>query len=143
MAIQKVLARGWKFEAEDSTPGTFLEVKGLEQIEFSDDNSTVDTTDFNSNGRAEHLVAERKASISVEALYLEDSSTGDRDPGQERVEEIAALVGNNSLGNFRLTSPGGTVKSFSASAKISTGGSRNDATSWKASFEISGQITIT
>jgi hypothetical protein len=143
MAIQKILARGWKFEVESSTPGTYLEVKGLEQIEFSGDDSTVDTTDFNSSGWAEHMVAERKSSVSVEAQYLEDPSTGDRDPGQERVEAIAVLIGNSSLGHFKLTSPGGTIKSFSASAKMSTGGSRNDVTSWKSSFEVSGQITIT
>jgi hypothetical protein len=140
MAIQKVLARGWKFEVESTTPGTYLEVKGLQQIEFSGDDSLSDTTDFNSNGWAEHMVAERKSSVSVEALYLEDPSTGSRDPGQARVEVIAGLIGNNSLGKFRLTSPGGTIKNFSASAKLSTGGSRNDPTNWKASFEVSGLV---
>jgi hypothetical protein len=143
MAVTKVLARGWKVEVETTTPGTYIEVKGLTQLEFGDDPTRSDTTDFNSQGAAEHIVAERSHTLSIEGRYLEDPDTGDRDPGQERVEEIGRAVGSSSLGNFRLTSPGGNIATFQASASISKGGSTNDPTNWQAELQVSGPITYT
>lgn len=142
MAVEKYLARNVKFEVEDAvTPGTWIEIKGLTQFSFSPEKTDADTTDFNSNGVAEHLVAQRNFSVSLEGRHLLDTTTGDGDPGQTRVEEIAAAIGTGSIGNFRMTSPGGKTKTFKASANVTKGGSTNDPTSWQAALTVSGAIT--
>ncbi len=142
MAIQKVLARGWTIEVEDlGMPLTYIPVNGINTIGFEDDDTKTDTTDFNSAGANEHLVAERVTTMTLEGFHLEDPATGDRDPGQEMVEQVAKMTGNNSLGNFKVTSPGGKIKKFLASAKVSSGGSHNEAMSWQVELQVSGKPT--
>lgn len=140
MAVTKVLARGWKLEVEDPTmTGTWIQVKGLKTFTFSESKEDADTTDFDSGGWAEHMVAQRAKEIGVEAHYLEDKQTGDRDPGQEAVEVYAAKVGEDSLGKFRITSPGGTARTFYASAVVGErGGGINDPSNWNCTLTISG-----
>jgi hypothetical protein len=143
MPVAKVLARGWKVEigTQIATP-VFTVIKGLNTLSFSNDKSDTETTDFDSNGRAEHMVTERSNELSVEGYFLEDSTTKGRDPGQQAVETAGNAVGSTSLYPIRLTSPGGTVKTFQASVNVGdVGGGNNDATSWGATFTVSGAIT--
>jgi hypothetical protein len=147
--ITKVLARGWKLEIEVDPDGTGVQpavwtpIKGLTSFGFSNGNSEVDTTDFESEGSEEHMIASRNKNMSLEGHYLEDKVTKDRDAGQEAVEALAELIGPESLGKFRLTSPAGTVTSFTASANVGEiGGGNNDSTKWSAALKISGKTTV-
>lgn len=143
MAVTKVLARKWKVEI--GTPvelPVFSAIGGLNTLTFSNDKEDVDTTDFDNDGRPEHQVAQRSNELSVEGFYLEDATTKARDAGQELVETAGQAIGASSLYPIRLTSPGGTVKTFEASVNVGdVGGGNNDATSWGATFTISGGIT--
>lgn len=137
----KVLARGWSLEIESATD-VYTEIKGLTSLTFASEKNDADTTTFDSNGWTEHLVASRSKSLSVEGFYLEDPSTGTRDPGQQAVDLLSEKIGQDSLGTFKLTSPGGTVRTFSASANVSSiGGGNDDPTGWSCEFAISGQVT--
>ena len=106
MALTKVLARDWVFEVENNS-GTFVPVGGVETFEFSGGKTDEDTTDFNSGGWAEHIPTLRSRTLTVNGFRLEDESTGERDPGQELIDELANKTGEEGLGNFKLTSPGG------------------------------------
>ena len=146
MAITKVLARGWTLEVNTGTEEEpeFTPIGGINTFTFSNSKNDADITDFDSEGYMEHIVASRSFEISMEGFYLEDLATGDRDAGQEKVEEYGNLVGEDSLRTYRLTTPGGTVKTFLASTNIGDqGGGNDDPTSWGATLTVSGQITTT
>ncbi len=144
MAVEKVLARGWSFEINTGTEGapTWTKIGGIETFSIEKEKTDAEGTDFDSAGWAEHVVAERGVSISLEGFHKEDSSTGDRDAGQEAVEALADAVGDASLDQFRMTSPGGNTWTFYASADVGgPGGGRNDYASWSCTLKVSGQIT--
>lgn len=145
MAVTKVLARGWTFEiqTDEATP-TYVPIGGINNFSVSPTKNDADVTDFDSEGREEHLPASRGLSITVEGFYLEDPDTGERDPGQQAVEELADKIGVQGIAGFRMTSPGGNTKEFKASANVtSPGGGNNDPASWSAELTVSGKITST
>lgn len=140
----KVLARGWNvFIDTGSGASIWTEIKGLTNLIFDGEKTNADTTTFESGGDEEHQVASRSKTLGLEGQYLEDQNDGGRDPGQEAVEKLADQVGANSIGNFKLVSPAGTVRYFSASANVSgIGGSKNDPTGWKADLDVSGGLNF-
>lgn len=148
MPVTKVLARGWKVEIDGdplaSLPtGTpvYTEIKGLNTLTFGGDKNEAETTSFDSDGWEEHLPASRSRTLSFEGYYYEDEATGDRDPGQGMVEDYNELNGPQGLGNFRLTSPGGKVKTFNGSVNVGdVGGGNDDPTSWGAEIKVSGKV---
>lgn len=144
MPIVKVLARDWVAEINTGTEASpvWTKINGIDTLTFGGDKEDADDTDFNSQGWNEHMVVERSKSLTLEGKYLEDPDTGDRDPGQEAVEDLGEKIGYDSLGQFRLTSPGGKIRIFKASVNIGDiGGGHNDKTSWSAELTISGPIT--
>lgn len=144
MPVTKVLARSTKAEINTGTDASpiWTEIKGLNTIGPEPKMSEADTTAFDSNGRDEHLVASRGMSLTLEGFRYEDEATGARDPGQQAVETLGDAVGTASLGQFRLTSPGGRTWTFKASADVTPmGGGNNDASSWSAKLTVSGAIT--
>lgn len=145
MAVVKVLARDWTIEINKGTFGTPIWVNatcGLNTFTFSNTKNDADTTDFCSEGYLEHMVASRTSEIVGEGFYLEDESTGDRAEGQELIETLAEEVGNSSLGDFKLTSPGGNIRRFFASSMIAdVGGGNDDPTAWGFTLMISGKPT--
>ena len=87
------------------------------------------------------------------ASYVDTDSTGatasivqsgDRDTGQELLEAVNDELAADSLENFRLTSPGSTVYSFSASVETGdVGGGNNDPTSFSFTLTVDSDITVT
>lgn len=141
MAVTKVLARLLLFEVETETPASFVEVKGLNQIGWSPTTNRADTTDFNDAGSLAHIPASRGTTFALDGFRLEDESGGDRDPGQARMEVLAELFGADGLGNFRVTSQGGEVKTFAGSVEVTpNGGGNDDPGAWSCSVEVSGPI---
>ena len=139
MAEIKVLARDWDIEIYDAVGEDWLEIGGITSLTFSSDMTEAETTDFDSEGWAEHIPAERTKSLSVEGNYLEDEA-GERDQGQEEVEEAAELTGDDGLTPFYLESPNGGIQiAFLASVNMSDiGGDTNDPTSWGFDLIVSG-----
>lgn len=144
MALTKHLARDYTIEVETDTPGSYTAIGGLISWAQSPGKVDAETTTFDSGGVAEHLPAERSLQITLEGRYLEDADDGSRDPGQERVEAIAGLVGTEGLSHLRITAPGGVVKTFEGSFDVTDGGGgSNDASSWQTVFTRSGPTVTT
>ncbi|AZO95281.1 hypothetical protein [Halocella sp. SP3-1] len=145
MAVsKKIPAKDWKFEVDDGTDtDTFAEVKGLNTFSIEPSSNRTDVTDFDSNGDEEGYISTRGKAITLEGNYLEDTSTGDRDPGQERIEAVGELTGADSIVSFRITSPGGTTYTFDVTvdSAFATGGGHQDNTAWTANLTRSGSTT--
>lgn len=149
MALTKFLARDLTIEVSTgvgtdtiagTTDDTWTPIKGLNSLTHSPGSSDVDTTDFDSDGHAEHMKAERSESWALAGFSLEDVTTGARDPGQLAVETLGRAMGPASLGWFRITSPGGNRIVFQASAEVTlAGGGNNDAAAWEVSLTVSGE----
>jgi len=139
----KILARGFVFEIETDTPGTFQKIGGVNSFSWDPAKNDVDTTDFDSNGETEHMVSSRSRTLTIEGFRKEDQTDGARDAGQELVEAHATQIGPASLRNFRYYH---TVsrkgKLFKASANVTgPGGGNDDAAGWSAELTVSGTVT--
>lgn len=142
MSVTKVLARDTLIEILTTAPSTYTQIKGINQIGLSPTTNRADTTDFDDDGNLAHMVASRGLQITLDGFRMEDESGGDRDPGQAAVETLAEAKGTASLGSFRVTSPGGEVWTFKASAEVTPlGGGNDDPNAWSATLETSGAIT--
>lgn len=138
MAVTKVLARDWSFKIGASA------INGVQSFTVAPSKTDADTSDFESAGFNEHLPAARGYVVTLEGFHLEDNSTGARDAGQAAVETSAGLVGPTALSEYTMTSPGGNIWTFDASAQVDgPSGSTNDAATWKATLTVSGSIAIT
>lgn len=145
MAVTKFLARDLDIAIDTGGSGSphYTAIKGLNSLTHSPSSTDAETTDFDSAGHSEHMKAERGDSWTLAGFHLEDVSTGTRDPGQAAVEALAELMGNSSLGTFRITSPGGNTITFDASAEVTlAGGGNNDAASWQAVIRVSGETVF-
>lgn len=70
--------------------------------------------------------------------------SGDRDRGQQLTETVNSEMAVDSLEDYRLTSPGGTEYTFSASVEVGDqGGGNNDPSSWSFTLTVDGEVTIT
>ena len=141
MPFRKVPARDWKVEIETETAGTFQKIEGLTTLTFGSEMTERDTTDFDSGGWLERVASSRANTLTLEGYFQEDE-TGARPEGQELVDALGEKVGEESLGNFRLTSPSGRAIQFKAIVTpAEVGGGNDDNTSWGAELMVSGKPT--
>lgn len=143
MAVTKILARDFLFELNTGTVAlpVWTLVTGLDTWSHAPASNDADTTTFDEMGRLSHLKASRGDTFTLTGKYKEDEADGSRDPGQEAVEAWGDEIGPSSLKPFRITSPGGTTKTFDASATVKIGGGGNDdAAAWEAALVVSGAI---
>jgi hypothetical protein len=111
----------------------------LDSLSFTPDDTKADTTTFECQGAQAHLVAERVMTLRLAGKWLEDLQNGNRDAGQLIIEELGAQIGEASLGQFKLTTPGGKYRTFAGSVKMGDiGGGNNDPTSWNCEITSSG-----
>ena len=140
----KVLARNWLIEINNGTDVVpeWVRIGGITSFTLSNDKEDTDTTDFDSGGYGDHIVAGRSFEISFEGFFLEDPTDATRDPGQQAVENLADKIGYESLGQFRMTSPSGLAKVYRGSVGVGdVGGGVTDATSWGATVTVAGRPT--
>lgn len=143
MAKTKFLARDLTIEVDNGS-GTFLPIGGLNSLTHSPSTTRADTTDFDSNGHEEHLVAQRGESWTLAGFYIEDVTTGAKDAGQARCEALGLVGSLASMGRFRVTSPGGNEITFAGSTEVTLhGGGTNDAAAWQAVVTVSGESEYT
>lgn len=144
MAVTECLARGFDFELNTGTIGdpVWTEVGNINTWSHSPVSNDADTTTFSDEGRMTHMKASRGDEFTISGLYLEDPDSGDRDPGQEACEAWANEVGPDSVKQFRITSPGGNVRTFLATATVTNGGGGNDdPNKWECAMKVTGTIT--
>lgn len=132
MAAKAILARGWTFKIGAQAIGGILQFTPAAQGK-----KTI-TTIFANQGQESHVVASRTKSIKLSGLYFEDPSTGVRDAGQAAVEALAEQMGDASVGSFTITSPGGHIGTFTATAIMDApgGGGNDDETKWECTLDI-------
>ena len=76
------------------------------------------------------------ADTETTGVTVDGKISGERDPGQLRVEVLGKIKGNDGIEEFDLTSPGGTTKNFFGSVVVnSTGGGLNDPTGWSVEIK--------
>ena len=147
MARVKILARHLIGELNTGTDAlpVWTPIGGLTSQTFDTSKTDVEDTDFDSDGWAEHKVAQRAASIKLEGFYKEDPATGDRDAGQEALLALADAVGYDSLKPYRVTTPGGNTTVYQVSAKVNApaGGGLNDNAKFDAELTVSGKPVYT
>lgn len=140
MPVVRVLAREWTIQVKNSS-SVFVDVGGINTFTFGGGKTDADTTGFDSEGWAEHLVVQRGRTLTIGGFFLEDS-VGARDPGQAVIDGLASKIGAEAIGDFKLTTPGGKVWEFSGSVEpADVGGGTNDVTSWGATITVTGQVS--
>lgn len=147
MPLVKILARHLSPELNTGTDAlpVWTPIGGLNSLTFSTEKTDTDDTDFDSDGYAEHKVAQRASSITAEGFYKEDPVTGARDAGQEALLALADAVGYDSLKPFRVTTPGGNITVYQVSARVDApaGGGLNDNAGFSAELVVSGKPVFT
>lgn len=145
MAKTKFLARDLVIEVLTSAgPDVWTPIGGLNSLTHSPSTERADTTGFDENGRPTHLVAQRGDSWELAGHALVDVETGAKDAGQQYIEDSAQEMGLAAEETYRITDPGGNALQFAATAELTRpGGGHNDAASWAASIEMTGEPTYT
>ena len=144
MAVTKGLARDVvNFQVQIAS--TWTHIGGVESVAHAPAKTTSDSTDWDSNGRAEHIVAQRSETWTLAGFFLEDASTGARDPGQEALLNAGRQVGVVAgLINVRANFQGGGTMTFAASVDwTGPSGGKNDVAKFQAVLEMSGAPTFT
>ncbi|MCO1575031.1 hypothetical protein M8C13_04560 [Crossiella sp. SN42] len=145
MAQTKILARDVIFQVETTTPNTWLAVSYLNSATLNpaENEEVGDATTFESAGQYEGVPMQRGAAFELEGLLSKDNITGVQDPGQARVEVLAAAVGYAGLARVRFRHPLDTewqiwTALFSLGEQ---GGGNNDLSTWGATITRSGAKT--
>jgi len=109
-------------------------------VEANDDFTILFDKDF--KARLDADFSELENAVSPFIIPVASAEEGERDPGQERIEELDGMHDDEGLGEFDLTSPGGQTKQFFASVNLQDiGGSNNEATSWGVELTLNGETT--
>ncbi len=143
MPVTEVLARDYTFELNTGTEAvpTWVEIKGINTWSNSAQAGEADTTTFDDDGIQTHLKASRGHEFTLSGKVQENEDDGARDPGQEAAEAWAQEIGQPSRKQFRITSPGGTTKTFLATATCNFGGGGNDdASNWELAVKATSAI---
>lgn len=145
MAIVKVRADDFTLEVNTGTSGspTWTAIGGVRSFNISQTKNDIDTRDFDSGGWLEHIVGSRGKSFSISGAREEDEGDGSRDPGQAKCEELGDELGAAAIGQFRITSPGGTTYTFDASCDTTPfGGGLDEFATFEVAMTMSGQWTV-
>jgi hypothetical protein len=141
-------ARGWLFEVQDNGAAeeTWLPIAGINTFtqNAGENEETVDTTVFESEGQYEQDVMQRGATLGIEGLYHIDKTTKEQDPGQLYVDsDWVPRVGMESRNNIRWRHSTQTswVVWEATVTPGEQGGGNNDKTSWSATFTRCGAPT--
>lgn len=144
----KVLSRDYDFDLNTGTHGSpvWAPVHGILSFTFGFTGNNANTTTFDDEGWVTHLKASRGATLGIQGQVIEDESDGTRDAGQAACEAWALEIGQSSIKEFRITTPGGTTVIINASATAPVGagdgGGNDDASGWKLDLEMSGAPAV-
>lgn len=147
MTERKINARDIIIQVSDgATVPTWLAIGGLNSVTPNpgENEESVDTTTYDSDGVYEGEVMQRGAKLELEGFLLKDHLTGAQNVGQARVEYMATQTGYDSLGAIRFRHPMDTAWKVWNGATFSLGeqgGGNNDKTPWSCTITRSGAST--
>ncbi|MGW7431865.1 phage tail tube protein [Streptomyces sp. NPDC054861] len=149
MAGRPIDARGWIFQVQniDAEPATWLPISGITTFTHSpgENEETVDTTAFDSDGQYEQDVMQRGASLEIEGQYRIDKTTKAQDPGQAYVDHVWAErlgIDSRNLVRWRHNTQTKWVVWDATVTPGEQGGGTNDKTSWSATVTKCGAATV-
>jgi hypothetical protein len=147
MTLRKINARDVTIQVALVDGTTWVEVGGLNSAtpKLAENEESVDTTTFSSQGNYEGEIMQRGASLALEGFVLKDDITGAPNPGQDRCTQLALLTGYASLGKIRFRAPVDTNWTVWNEATFSVGeqgGGNNDKISWKCDIMRSGPSVL-
>lgn len=121
---------------------TWTPILGLKSHKWSEsETKEVDASNRSTRGRGQTRVVRRGNSLTFGGNFFEDEADGTRDPGQAAVEALAQQIIPDDLGWFAYETPGGTVKYFQATAKMSDeGGDLDTLCEWGAVCNVYGEV---
>lgn len=143
MANPRDLARNLRPEINTGTEASpsWTEIKGITELSPSQERETTDTTGFDSDGRAEHLVVQRAVEYSLSGFRVYDTD-GTRDPGQEALDDANEEIGRSAEVDFRLVhrTTNEIMAHFTATVQVGTphGGATNDPSGFEATITRTG-----
>lgn len=144
MANETYLAREHELEVNTGTEAlpTWTVVRGWTSLSPSPETERTDDTHAHSAGWAQHKVAQRGISFSIELQVLRDAA-GVLDPGQQAIRDLSELTGTDSLGEFRYYhKPSGEGFTFDGSVELAwPGGGVNDNATASGTIQVDGQPT--
>ncbi|MFD7121903.1 phage tail tube protein [Streptomyces sp. NPDC059922] len=139
-------ARGWLFEVEDidAPDETWLPIAGITTFTHNpgENEETVETTAFESEGQFEQDVMQRGATLTIEGQYRIDKTTKAQDPGQAYIDhEWTQRLGMESRNRVRWRHQTQTqwVLWDSTVTPGEQGGGNNDKTSWSCTVTRCGR----
>ncbi|MEU5557364.1 hypothetical protein AB0H47_14755 [Streptomyces globisporus] len=145
MAGRPIDARGWIFEVQDddAETETWLPISGMTTFTHSpgENEETVDTTAFDSDGQYEQDVMQRGASLEIEGQYRIDKTTKAQDPGQAYVDHVWAErlgIDSRNAVRWRHNTQTAWVVWDATVTPGEQGGGTNDKTSWSATITKCG-----
>ncbi|MEC3977905.1 phage tail tube protein [Amycolatopsis sp. H20-H5] len=147
MVARKINARDIIIQVREADGITWSAIGGLNSAtpNPSENEETVDTTTFGSQGNYEQEIMQRGASLALEGFLIKDDTTGTQDPGQARCEVVGTLTGYASLGAIRFRHPMDAAWKVWPEATFTIGeqgGGNNDKTGWKCDIMRSGPSTV-
>lgn len=137
----QINARDWIFQVESATPNTWLDILGRKKftVNRGEHEEVEDTTTFESLGNHESQPMQRGGVLELEGVVL--LTTGNvRDPGQARLDVLAAAVGEPALSRLRFRHTVQTLWTIWPGwiAPKEEGGETNKKTSWGIAWTRSG-----
>ncbi|MFI5808880.1 phage tail tube protein [Streptomyces sp. NPDC051561] len=148
MAGRPIDARGWQFEVEDidATPAKWLPISGITTFTHNpgENEETIDTTAFDSDGQYEQDVMQRGATLEIEGQYRIDKTTKAQDPGQAYIDHVWAQglgIDSRNRVRWRHNTQVAWVVWDATVTPGEQGGGTNDKTSWSASITRCGPAT--
>lgn len=98
--MKRYLARNHKFYVNDGT--NWLQISGIRSWTFGIQYEDADDSKFNDNGWMSYVVISRAGIINLEGFFLADSTTGERDSGQQACDNACKSLGFNALRSFKI-----------------------------------------
>lgn len=101
---KKLLSRMWRIDI-DTGSGTpvWTQVKGLSKVMFNVEGEHIDTTDMDSNGWGDEMLAANKFSLEIDgrSVYTGTMPTVVEDPGQAALKAKGLTLGDANYANVR------------------------------------------
>ncbi|WP_017972526.1 phage tail tube protein [Actinopolyspora halophila] len=143
---KQIDARGWVFEIDDGTgTDTWLPIGELTEftLNSSENEETANTTTFESQGMYSSQAMQRGATLELTGMWAYDDTGTSRDPGQQRVEDMAGKVSDASLTQLRFRHDSQSEwKIWTCWLTLGEqGGGTNAKTSWACTAHRSGPST--
>lgn len=143
MAPTQINNRDWIFQIL-TAPTVWTEIGELGEFTHNpgENEETADTTVFRDQGQYRQQVMQRGSTLELTGKY--GVTGGTRDPGQLAVDELGALVGDESEGTirFRHTTQTDWTEWDATVTPGEQGGGTNEKTSWSAAFTKCGAARV-